>query len=139
MCHITDNKYEHVKYRFLLKIYLILLLVFTSSTGVYSQYNSEEELKKAADRFFEEENFVEALPLYSQLLSTYPKDLNYNYKYGACYLYATRDKEKAINYLSFAASRPNVAPLAYYYLAKAYHHNYEFASAIVYFNKYCLL
>lgn len=136
MCHITDNKYEHVKYRFLLKIYLILLLVFTSSTGVYSQYNSEEELKKAADRFFEEENFVEALPLYSQLLSTYPKDLNYNYKYGACYLYATRDKEKAINYLSFAASRPNVAPLAYYYLAKAYHHNYEFASAIVYFNKY---
>jgi hypothetical protein len=122
--------------RLLLKIYLVLLLVFTSSTVVYSQYNSEEELKKAADEFFEEENFIEALPLYSQLLSTYPKDLNYNYKYGACYLYATRDKEKAINYLSFAASRPNVDPLAYYYLAKAYHHNYEFASAIVYFNKY---
>ncbi len=122
--------------RLLLKIYLVLLLVFASSTVVYSQYNSEEELKKAADEFFEEENFIEALPLYSQLLSTYPKDLNYNYKYGACYLYATRDKEKAINYLSFAASRPNVDPLAYYYLAKAYHHNYEFASAIVYFNKY---
>lgn len=111
-------------------------MVFTSSTVAYSQYNSEEELKKAADKFFAEENYIEALPLFSQLLSTYPKDLNYNYKYGACYLYATRDKEKAINYLSFAASRPNVDPLAYYYLAKAYHHNYEFASAIVYFNKY---
>ncbi|HEY9084156.1 MAG TPA: hypothetical protein VIN73_12550 [Vicingaceae bacterium] len=122
--------------RFLLKIYLVLLLVFASSTVAYSQYNSEEELKKAADKFFAEENYIEALPLFSQLLSTYPKDLNYNYKYGACYLYATRDKEKAINYLSFAASRPNVDPLAYYYLAKAYHHNYEFASAIVYFNKY---
>ena len=122
--------------RFLLKIFLVLLLVFTSSTVAYSQYNSEEELKKAADKFFAEENYIEALPLFSQLLSTYPKDLNYNYKYGACYLYATRDKEKAINYLSFAASRPNVDPLAYYYLAKAYHHNYEFASAIVYFNKY---
>ena len=112
------------------------MLVFASSTVAYSQYNSEEELKKAADKFFAEENYIEALPLFSQLLSTYPKDLNYNYKYGACYLYATRDKEKAINYLSFAASRPNVDPLAYYYLAKAYHHNYEFASAIVYFNKY---
>lgn len=122
--------------RFLLKIYLVILLVFTSSTVAYSQYNSEEELKKAADKFFAEENYIEALPLFSQLLSTYPKDLNYNYKYGACYLYGTRDKEKAINYLSFAASRPNVDPLAYYYLAKAYHHNYEFASAIVYFNKY---
>lgn len=122
--------------RFLLKIYLVILLVFTSSTVAYSQYNSEEELKKAADKFFAEENYIEALPLFSQLLSTYPKDLNYNYKYGACYLYGTRDKEKAINYLSFAVSRPNVDPLAYYYLAKAYHHNYEFASAIVYFNKY---
>lgn len=125
-----------MNYKVILKISLIFLLGIVSINTTLAQYNSEEELKKAADKFFDEENFIEALPLFSQLLSTYPKDLNYNYKYGACYLFATRDKEKALNYLTFAASRPNVDPLAYYYLARAYHHNYEFASAIVYYNKY---
>lgn len=125
-----------MNYKIILKISLVFLLGIVSINTTLAQYNSEEELKKAADKFFEEENYIEALPLFSQLLSTYPKDLNYNYKYGACYLFATRDKEKALNYLTFAASKPNVDPLAYYFLARAYHHNYEFKSAIVYYNKY---
>ena len=119
-----------------LYIYLFLLCLLAFSSVSLAQYSSEEELKKAANTFFNEENFIEALPLFSQLLSTYPKDVNYNYKYGACYLFATRDKEKSINYLSFAVSKATVEPLAYYYMAKAYHHNYDFASAIVYYNKY---
>ena len=119
-----------------LYIYLFLLCLLAFSSVSVAQYSSEEELKKAANKFFNEENFLEALPLFSQLLSTYPKDVNYNYKYGACYLLATRDKEKSINYLSFAVSKSTVEPLAYYYMAKAYHHSYDFASAIVYYNKY---
>lgn len=117
-------------------IFLLTLCLLGVSPMLLAQYSSEQELKLAANKFFEEENYLAALPLFSQLLSTYPKDVNYNYKYGASYLYATRDKEKAIDFLSFAVSKSTVEPLAYYYMAKAYHHNYNFASAIVYYNKF---
>ena len=114
----------------------IFIAFLTLSYGVNAQYSSEEELKAASADFFEKEQYIEALPLFSQLLSLYPKDLNYNYKYGACLLFATRDKEKSLKYLKFAASKATVDPLAYYFLAKAYHYNYEFNPAIVYYNKF---
>lgn len=118
------------------KIYFLIIALFFITFNSYAQYSSEEELKEAAAEFFEQENFIEALPLYSQLLSLYPKDPNYNYRYGASSLYGSTKKDEAISYLKFAVSKASVEPLAYYYLAKAYHHNYDFSSAIVYYNKF---
>jgi len=120
----------------LYKQVFIFLAFLTLTFSVFAQYSSEEELKTASDKLFEEEQYNEALPLFSQLLSLYPKDFNYNYKYGACLLFATKDKEKSLKYLKFAASKSTVDPIAYYFLAKAHHFNYEFDPAIVYYNKF---
>jgi hypothetical protein len=103
---------------------------------IQAQYASQEDLKNAANEMFEEANYVGSIKLFSQLLSNYPKDANYNYKYGTCVLFGSNEKEKSLKYLTFAITKPNVDPVAYYFLAKAYHYNYDFSLAIKTYNKF---
>ncbi|MBL4592757.1 MAG: PD40 domain-containing protein [Flavobacteriales bacterium] len=118
------------------KIILTVITLLLITVSSKAQYNSEEEKKTAANEMFANEDYVGAIKIFSQLLSTYPKDPSYNYKYGACVLYGSRDKDKALKYLKFAVTKSNVDPIAFYFLAKAYHHNYQFAPAVVNYNKY---
>src|ERR1051326_423310 len=93
------------------KFYVVYWLLATGywllAVSSFSQnvFNSEDDLKKQANKLFEEEEYAKAYPLYSQLLSLYTKDPQYNFRFGACLLYATNDKEKAIPYLEFAAKQ----------------------------------
>jgi hypothetical protein len=117
------------------KLYL-LLMVFSCSIYGQIDYGSEEELKEAAAKLFDEKKFNEAKPLFAQLLSNYPKDPNYNYKYAACLLVTEKDKEEPIKYLTIATRKSTVEPLAYFYLGKAYHLNYQFNEAITNYSKF---
>lgn len=99
-------------------------------------HETENRLKKAANKYFEEGNFIEAYPLYSQLLSLYPRDPNYNYRFGACMLFTKADKNKAAEYLSFSVRQTSVDDLAYYYLGRALHLNYKFNEAIRTYKKF---
>ncbi|MCW3102056.1 MAG: WD40-like beta Propeller containing protein [Bacteroidetes bacterium] len=119
----------------------IILLLLVSLPGLRSAYGqaafaSEEELKQQALKLFEDDEFEEAYPLYSQLASLYPKDPNYNYRLGVCMLYASDDKEKAIPFLEYAAKKPDVEKEVLFYLAKAYHLNYRFDDAIAQYLAY---
>lgn len=112
-----------------------LLLCFTlglNITAIKSQttFASEDELKKQAATLFDNDQFEEAYPLYSQLVSLYQKDVNYNYRLGVCMLFASDDKEKPIAFLEFAVNKPDVEKEALFYLARAYHLNYRFDDAI---------
>lgn len=118
------------------KIVFLTLALSLFCINVNAQYNSEEELKKAADEFFLAKDYVKSLPLYSQLLSLYPKDPNYNYKYGTSFFFAKREKDDALKFLKFAASKPNVDPVAYYYLGLVNHHNYQFSAAEANYKKF---
>ncbi len=92
--------------------------------------NVEKEMKKSADKLFAEEQYVAATNTYLSLLSLYPSSSEYNYKYGACLLYNSAKKQTAIKFLATAISDPAVDPIAYYFLGKAFHLNYQFNSAI---------
>ena len=122
----------------LLAISFWLLAIPSFSQAVFS---SEEDLKKEANKLFEDEDFAKAYPLFSQLLSLYPKDAQYNYKFGTCLLFASNDKEKAIPYIEFAAKRQkqDVDKEVFFYLGKAYHLNYRFADAIKSYNTFKLV
>ncbi len=106
----------------------------------YSQtvFSSEADLKKEANRLFEEEEFAKAYPLFSQLLSLYPKDPQYNFRFGTCLMFSSNDKEKAIPYIEYGAKRQkqDVDKEVFFYLGKAYHLNYRFSEAIKYYNLY---
>ena len=118
--------------------YLLLLFFGISIHAVRAQtdFASEEEFKKQAAKLFDEEEFEKAYPLYSQLVSLYRKDPNFNYRLGVCMLYASDEKEKAIFYLEFASKSKDVEKEAFFYLAKAYHLNYRFDEAITQYQAY---
>ncbi len=116
----------------------ILAILFLSITPVFfSQAQlSEEELKTQADELFSDEQYAKAVPLYSQLISNFPGNSEYVYKFGASKLYAEQDKEAPILYLEKALKKGNTDADLYYYLAKAYHLNFRFTDAIKYYKMY---
>jgi epidermal growth factor receptor substrate 15 len=110
---------------------VLLFLLFLTAENLFSQAN-EADLIKTANSFFEKEEYVKAMPLYSQLLSLHPTDPEYNYKYGATAIYGESvKKDEGVKYLKFACGKPNVSSLAYFFLGKAYHLNYQFNDAII--------
>ena len=117
-----------------LKSILVSILFFCISALVFAQDNNE--LKQTAENKFEEGDYKEAMALYSQLTSFYPKDAFYNYRLGACMVIVESDKNKALKYLEYAVSAPDVNNEANYYMGLAYHYNYRFKEAKVYYNKF---
>lgn len=116
---------------------LYVLLLFFSSQNGFSQVKNEEELKKQANTLFEQEDYNAAYKSYSQLVSLYPKDPEYNYRLAVCMLFTEPDKKKPFQYFQIALkSQTEVPKDAKFYLAKTYHVNYKFDEAIKLYNEY---
>lgn len=106
-------------------------VVFVGFISAQNEFKSEDDVAKEAKGLLYKEEYVKALPLYSQLLSLHPKDPFYNYSFGVCLLFGDkRDTEKPIRYLEFAAKNLEGHPEVHYYLAMVYHMNYRFSEAI---------
>lgn len=97
MCNVF-LKYNSVFRSF----FVVFVSIFLFLDAISQDYKSEADLAKNAEKLFEERNYVEALPLFAQLASLHPQNPNYNFKYGACLLFAGDDKEKPLKYLKFA-------------------------------------
>ncbi|MEW6774607.1 MAG: hypothetical protein AB1304_11520, partial [Bacteroidota bacterium] len=98
-----------------------------------------DDIKKQAQKAFEEENYIESYKLYSQLVANFTKEPLYNYRLGVSMIYAEPEKKKCIPYLEFAVKfvqKKEVPPEALFYLGKAYHINYRFNEAIKYYKEY---
>ena len=117
--------------------YLFIFLAIFYCSDSYSQVKNEDDLKKQAEKYFEDEDYNLAYKLFAQLVSLYPKDPDYNYKLGVCMLYTEPDKKKPYSYLQLATKNPADAPKdAKFYLAKTYHVNYRFDEAIKLYTEY---
>ncbi len=117
------------------RVFFILGL-FLNVNISFSQDKEVEDVIKEASELFVKQEYSEAKDLYSQLVSLYPKDPNFNYRFGACLIAVDEDKTYPLKFLEYAVSRPNVDIDAFYFLGKGYHYNYRFEEAIQYFNKY---
>jgi hypothetical protein len=110
-----------------------LLLQAQSSTAP----ETEARLKKAAEKYFDQQDYTDAYPLYSQLLSLYPRDPNYNYRFGACMLFVSKaDIGKAVHYIQYGIKQATVDNLAYYFYGMGLHLNYRFDDAINSYQKF---
>jgi len=125
--------------RFLLLAMLLILAAYVA----YPQGRIENRKK-----FFEAEGFVlfeeyeDALPLYLQLIKSYPGNSNLKFRIGQCYSNIAGENEKAVPFLEEAVENINMryregrfresgAPFdAYYYLANAYRINNQLEKAI---------
>jgi hypothetical protein len=115
-----------------------ILLGFNFSSSLFAQKDIDD-VKKSAERSFNDENYVEAYKLYAQLVANFSKEPMYNYRLGVSMIYAESDKKKCIPYLEFAVKfvqKKEVPPEALFYLGKAYHINYRFDEAIRYYREY---
>lgn len=94
------------------------------------------------------EAYKDALPLYQQLLKSYPDNANFKYRIGQCYINIPGEKVKAISYLEDAVKNINPdykegkfnetkAPYdALYYLANAYRINNQIDNALKTYEKF---
>ncbi|MEJ6615335.1 MAG: hypothetical protein QNL61_00325, partial [Crocinitomicaceae bacterium] len=105
----------------------ITILVCLISCVSFGQTN--EETLKRADDFFEAENYVEATKDYLHLLSLEPTDADLNFKYGTCLLFNSKNKNKALRYLSYAVRNASIDPRAFFFNGKALHLDYQFENA----------
>ncbi len=112
------------------KTLVVALWAMFISFNTVAQKSNEQKLENEANALFKAGEYLKAYPLYSQLLSLYPADAVYNYKFGACAIYSDPDKTKAVKYLTIATNKALDDHWAWYYLGKAYHLNYQFKDAI---------
>ena len=96
----------------------------------------EKKLMEEADFFFNEENFLRALPLYVKLHQSFPGGDVYGYKAGICYLYKSDEHEKAVEFLEAVEKNDNEVEELYFYLGRAYHLTNRFDEAIEAFRKF---
>ncbi len=114
----------------------LTLLALLWCVAANAQY-SEGDLLKEANTLFDQKAYADAMPLYAQLLSLNPTNPDLNFKYGATALYGeTTEKDEAIKYLKFASSKPAIDNQVWYFLARAYHLNYQFTDATKAYQKY---
>ena len=116
---------------------ILFLLCFLFQPMIYAQIGEQENpLKEKAEDFFLDQNYTEAAPLYSQLLSNDPKDPLYNFRYGVCVLFTEKNKSQAAEFLEAANGKNRVGPEVYFFLGRAYQMNYRFDEAIAMFEKF---
>lgn len=111
-------------------------IVFFLLLSLCAAAQGDQQVRAKADGLFDEKNYVEALPLYSQLVSLAPSDRVLNYKFGTCSLFGGTDKDKAIGHLKFATQDPAIPPDAWYWLGRAFHLNYQFKDAQAAYQRY---
>ena len=108
---------------------ILLLCTFALVLQMQAQVRTEHEpMAQTALELFEARSYEQALPLYSQLVSLYPRDAELNFRFGACALLGGEEKSTAIKHLNFGA-RKNGPTEAWYYLGLAHHRNYDFKAA----------
>jgi outer membrane protein OmpA-like peptidoglycan-associated protein/tetratricopeptide (TPR) repeat protein len=130
-----------------MKAFLILIIsVLLNTSMLFSQ--SENKIVSEAENLFNLKHYVNALPLYLDLLKADPNNSGLNYKTGVCYMNSRSQKHKAINYLekaiAFSASLSNKsftkekgAPATVYkLLGDAYLLTFKFEAAITAYEKY---
>ena len=93
-------------------------------------------MKERANELFEKEQYVEATPLYLQILSLHPKESEWNFKYGACLLFNSGNKKEAIRYLKYGVNTPGTDQRVFYFYGRALHLDYQFDSAKKFYQKY---
>jgi outer membrane protein OmpA-like peptidoglycan-associated protein/tetratricopeptide (TPR) repeat protein len=122
---------------------LAVLLACLLLLCVPAQSQNEITGKDAAEMFFMQEKFADALPLFLNVLQVDTTDIILNYYTGLCYLHSRSQKSASIPYLERAialyersGSTAELPVAVYKQLADAYHQSYNLDKAIAGYEKY---
>lgn len=117
--------------------FFVVVTILFISTFVKAQKKFERQVRRletAADQMYESKLYSEALDMYLVLDSVSPNNSEYPFRIGVIY-YHSIDKAKSLNYFLSAIKNGKSDPNLDFYLARAYHFNLEFDSAVYYYGK----
>ncbi|MCX6269900.1 MAG: hypothetical protein NTU44_01540 [Bacteroidetes bacterium] len=115
----------------------LLLQLAVHHTVAQTKQKDFASIDKKAEKLYKEKDFLAAKDAYSNLLSNFPKNPFYSYRFGVCLLYGDRRHlDQPVKYLEFASKQQGLDPEVFYYLGMAYHFNFRFADAIRSYEKY---
>ncbi len=120
---------------FIRHIFLVLIFVFLFAN---SNAQTEKQILKKAEAYFDSSNFQTALPLYLQLHQLDSNNSIYNYAIGVCYFNSPKEKTKSIPYFEKVA-KDKKSPLYKYVglnLGQSYSQAYRFDEAKAALEKY---
>ena len=116
-----------------------VLLIFCS-IFLFGQTPKEvKKIKNSAENYFSVENYDSAYFLLKKLQNITPNDNEVNFLFGWCELNYKKNYSSAISYFETVrinSSNKDIPIELYHLLADAYHFNYDFNSAIKYYDKY---
>ena len=116
--------------------FFVLFFALFLSTTLKAQKKKERQvarLETAANQMYESELYGEALDTYLLLDSLSPNNPEYQFRIGNIY-YHSIDKAKSLSYFLDAIKNGKTDPNLDFYLARAYHFNLKFDSAVHYYN-----
>ncbi len=121
----------------LLRLLFIAFILFSQSLlhAQAPRAGATVEPEDAAEHF-SHGNYVMALPAYLTLLKKEPKNVEYNYRIGICYLKTNGNKKLAIPYLEMVTKQAKFEYNAWLYLGQAYHSAMRFDEAYNAYKKY---
>ncbi len=122
-------KFKQRRYGLNCFIFLFLLLNMSSAQ------NRKPVNPDIAKELFSRHNYVQALPMYKELVKQQPKSIEYNLKTAICYLNTSINKAAAVPYLEFICALPKKEEEDQFNLGKAYQYAYRFDEAIVAYEK----
>ena len=127
-------------------LFILLMIIIPGFSGAQKKpvapkpYSAAEvkAAEKEADTEFKSLNFNDALLFYERLVATDPTNVTYNHRLGLCYLQTNIAKHKAVEYLEVASDADaKLKPRDILFdLAKAYHFDGQFDSAVETFEAY---
>lgn len=113
-----------------------LLFAFLSESAqvmnVRKWRKAEKDSLDNAMYLIDENQYLEALPIFDDLLKNHPKEEFLRYTYAKCALYRSDKHEDAYRFLTELYSKNNKIPDVQFDLAQAAHYNYKFDEATTY-------
>ena len=116
------------------KLSFVVLTLFSFTSVAQYQSRGKEFDFTDAEYFFFNQNYYDALGLYTTLSNEFPKIKDYRFKKGICHL-ELNNAEQAIEDILNSVKKKKEPQNYSYYLARAYALNYQFDSAITVFNQ----
>ncbi len=132
--------YKILRFKFIFCFNFLFCLLLNAQNN-----DSFQKKFETANILNDQKQYELAKDIWIELAEEYPNNANINFKTGFCLLNTTFQKKEALKYLNKAEENISIkySPIDYtittapiethYYLAKAYHHNYDIDSAIKYF------
>lgn len=122
----------------MLKRIKILFLLFFLVGVIKAQPKNEKisRLAEDAEVYMEDEDWDKAYDCYDRIIQIDDKNPFFKFRKGVCALHLADKKEETIRLFKEVIQISPDDKIVLYFLGRAYHHDYQFESAIKYFDEY---